>query len=372
MFQMSNMSQQNNHRIIQFQKDRVSGIDPSMIERILWIDGFQSGKRWLDRMVKPTRTHEVYLYQFERFCKFVKMSPDELLKLYTTSQIEFLTQQTPNFVIQDLMTLQIPLMKMKDGTPVTPSTQRQTQIAISSFFRANGFPLHFTFAVTHVTAKRLPTIQELNEMLALKINYKSRFSTELYFARNQALISFFASTGFRPETVSLLKWLDLKPTNNDKIPIVIVVAPDRMKGRGASQRYTFTYQTSFLHEKAYGYLMNYKAMIKPKDDDALFAKYPETQKMKSLSPMGLWQVFDDVSTALWNGQKKYACNSFRHFVNNAYVFAEIVEIDRLSLTGHASTNIEKFYVRVDPNNPIQDPKIQDLMRKFESALAFLI
>jgi hypothetical protein len=366
------MSKPINHRIIQFQTNHIAKIDPTMIQRILWLDTFSSGQRWLDRMTKETRTHEIYLYLFQKFCDSVGKNPDELVKIYIQGFQLQLTQGIQNFVIQDLMTQTIPQMKMCDGSPISAPTQRHMEIAISSFFRANGFLLHYTFIVTSPKIKGLPTIPEIQDMINTKIPYgDSKVMTDLYFARNQALTSFFASTGFRPETVSLLKWCDLKPTNNNKVPIVIVVDPTRMKGKGVSQRYTFTYQTSFLHAKAYDYLMKYKAMIKPKDDDAIFAKYPHRQIIISMSPMGFWQAFSDISDAVWQGKKRYACNSFRHFVSNAYTFAGLQDIDILMLTGHAVTSILKFYVNVNPNNPIQHPKIQDLLKKYETAIPYL-
>jgi integrase len=353
-----------------FQK-HIAKIDPAMKRRIEWLEQYESGKRWLDRIVKETRTHETYLLQFKRFCDHVQKTPDELMKMYVTAQIEFLQHQTPNFVIQDLMKMEIPNIKMSNGNPISPETKRQTEIAISSFFRANGHELHYTFQVTKPRVKGLPTPSELDEMLQAKMSFPKRFDADLYNIRNKALIAFFASTGFRPETVSLLKWEDLKSTGLKNAPIVIVVDPRRMKGKMASQRYTFTYQTSFIHEKANSILEEYKAKINPSLGEPLFRRYPDTKATGRLDPMSMWEIFRDVSFACWKGKKRYTPNSFRHFVSNAYTFANIPDNDILLLTGHALPNILKFYVNVDPNNPIQHPKIVDLLKKFITAISYL-
>lgn len=172
-----------------------------------------------------------------------------------------------------------------------------------------------------------------------------------------------------------LKWKDLIPTSEPKVPIVIIADPTRMKGKQASQRYTFTFQTSFLTAKAYEYLLAYKAIIKPKPEDYLFS--PNFKSGRFENSDSFWEIFVCICQATWGtiGDKKatkqYTPNSFRHFVTTAYTQANLEEGDILMLTGHARKDITKFYVTIDPKNPMQSPKVQDLLKKFIMTLPYL-
>ena len=51
-------------------------------------------------------------------------------------------------------------------------------------------------------------------------------------ARDKALLWFFASTSVRVGTLVLLKWEDLKPTENPKVPFMLEIESKRLKGAG--------------------------------------------------------------------------------------------------------------------------------------------
>jgi len=50
------------------------------MQRLEWIRGFQSGKKWLNSLVS-TETKRLYSGYFKRYCDSVKKSPDELIAL---------------------------------------------------------------------------------------------------------------------------------------------------------------------------------------------------------------------------------------------------------------------------------------------------
>jgi hypothetical protein len=368
-------------------QNRASRIDPAMAKRLDWINSFPCGVRWLDSLPKGTRTHETYLFQFERFCNYLKKSPEELLQLHINGQRNFLQYGTPNNVIRDLLKQElpkVPLSKRFNYAPMgtKPNTLAEAEKAICGFFSANGLPIFaYQFALTKPTRKPLPTVQDIYAMenAISNMTFQQHGSAQLFRLRDRAVLWFFASTGVRPETLSLMMWKDLIETKNLDAPIVFVIDPSRMKGKGASQKYVFTYQTAFLHKKAYDALTDYRNALQPQPQstEPIFKEIVErfTNRpnpiIERLSPNGFWQVFEAISLRTWGKSKRLSGNNFRHFLDTAFTIANIPFDDRYMLTGHAFKGIEKNYVGVDPSNPLADQKQQDLLRKFITAIPYI-
>lgn len=341
---------------------------------INWCESYTHGRIWLDGLLADTRTITVYMQPFRRFCDFVGKDPDQLFTYHLDGQALFRQDPIINFNeanrINDLLTNVVPQMKMqKTGESITPSMSLRVIVAVRSFFTWNHqtlakirFPL-----VQPNPANAIPvTIPEVESML------------QSASVRDKAMIAYFASTGFRPETVTLQKWKDFMPTGNTQVPMKIIAVATIMKGKGASKAYFYCNQFACLNARVWKYMDDYRKAINAKPDDAVFqSELPETGKWKtkdfktktaqngnSISYFGIWKAIHVLGQKTLN--KNVNTTDFRHFVADACASANLSDMDTGAFLGHAIRSTNRSYIPLTPQRQAH------LLQKYIEMLPYLV
>jgi len=243
-----------------------------------WILSFKSGSVWFNKLVAQ-ETKQSYLPNLRDYCNFVKKNPDELISL----KIEGLKNEHINTLIEfqaeDLLDNFLTQSQQK------PSIKSHIRTTIISFYKHNRRPLvEIKDVETPEANKRCPSLQDI-------LDLEKHFS----YLRDKALLWFLASAPTRINTLTKLKWKDLKPTNDPLIPYYLIIGSDRLKGKG-NGKYRGSKQVCFLHHLAAEKLADYKIELGQKgyvinDNSPLFIAYRKTsledyrreQKLKGIT-----------------------------------------------------------------------------------------
>jgi site-specific recombinase XerD len=355
------MSKQNNQWVALLKQNHVTvwlGVERD----IEWLSQYETGQEWLTHLIKETRTITTYVPLFRDFCEFVHMNPDELFRYHLEGLRLALNDPLQNKEkrrINRLLETEAPKMKMKSEKRkeefVSKSTLGRIQVAVRSFFKWNGEMLgSFKFPLAPLPNPDIPTVKDIEEMESKAC------------LRDKALLWFFASTGIRPETVESLCWKDLHKTGNNEVPTVIVIEPQRMKGKGASKRYEFCFQVAFLHKKAWMFLEKYGKTINKNDNDVIFWAIGHNAIGEPLTRWAMWKLFYALSLKTFGKQKRFTPRNFRHFVATAYSSAQVTDLNASALIGHVIESTNRSYIR------IEDQRVKDLLKEYEKALPFLV
>jgi PAS domain S-box-containing protein len=156
-----------------------------------WILQFNSGMAWFNKLNSDS-TKKTYLPNLKKYCDWAKKNPDELIQFKIEGLQSINTSkefQAENLLETFISTTKFPL-SVKDSIRTT----------VISFFKNNRRPLVEIVEVpTPESKKRCPKTQDIVEL-------ENAFAT----FRDKALLWFIASAPFRLETLTKLKWKDLK------------------------------------------------------------------------------------------------------------------------------------------------------------------
>lgn len=209
-----------------------------------WILQFNSGMAWFNKL-NAENTKRTYLPNFKKYWDWAKKNPNELIQL----KIEGLQSiNTPKeFQAENLLETFISTAKY----PLTVKDSIRTTVI--SFYKNNRRPLVEIMEVsTPESKKRCPKTQDISEL-----------ENELTTSRDKALLWFIASAPFRLETITKLKWKDLKPTNDKDVPYSMLIEAERLKGKGKG-KYKGLKQVGFLHNLASQKLESYRKELERK------------------------------------------------------------------------------------------------------------
>jgi integrase len=330
-----------------------------------WINGFASGKTWLNKL--PSRlTKEKFTGYFKFYCDAVKKDPDQLIALKVEGLQNVGTGK--EFQAENLLENFFAECKKK------PTAKLMLKNAVFSFYKHNRRALESQTASnikeeTPESKKRKPTLEDLTAL-----------ENVAHSARDKALIWFIASTSCRVGTVTLLKWEDLKPTENRNVPFVLEIESARLKGSGVG-KYKGLKQITFLHKFAYEKLMAYKqeAQSEKKDkkgkilkkgytlnpDSPIFIAYWNKGKTQTLSFKGINGIFDDLSLRAWGDlqKKRFSPHDLREFFQSALESANIQANMISPILAHKVKGVDQHYSSHD---------FKELLVKYETALPNLL
>lgn len=360
---------------------------PKALKRLVWCYKFEHCKRCvqiLNRQCPETRTVDNWLRYFKYFCDYVSMNPKELIEMKDDGEKAFLENSRVDdrvrFKFAFLVESLDDNLKMMDGSPSNPKYRNHIRNQVSMFMLHNKRVVKIEREVEELPNSRQPLLSEIYEM-----------EKASDYIRDKALIWFFASTGLRPSSVNKLTWRHLKPTGNSQLPIVILTPTPFMKG-GKGKRYKWVFQLSFLHDKAWNYMQQYKGELQEKlkreiaDNMSLFYTYsreePEPQPFKESG--SAYQVLRLISGKAWGNikrgipKKRFSPTDFRHFFSTKTRRIsrnkQFPYIDHCFITGHSIIGVQKnyqrdFYLRIkDLPNPITDWEVQEIMESLIEVL----
>ena len=255
-----------------------------------------------------------------------------------------------------------------------PVAKLMIKNAVFSFFKHNRRALERQTASnvkdeTPESKKRKPTLEDLTKLESVA-----------HSARDKAIIWFIASTSCRVGTVTQLKWRDLKPTENEKVPYCLEIESARLKGSGIG-KYKGLKQITFVHKMAYEKLMSYKqeAQLEKKDrkgnitkkgyvltpDSPIFIKYWNKGETEPITIKGISGFFDDLSLAAWGNleKKRFSPHDLREFFQSALESANIQANMISPIMAHKVKGTDQHYSNHD---------CKELLVKYETALQYLL
>lgn len=323
-------------------------------DRDAWINTFASGKTWQNKLSSKL-TKEKFTEYFKVYCDAVQKTPDQLIALKVEGLQNVGTEK--EWQAENLLENYFAETHMK------PTARLMLRNAVFSFYKHNRRALEAQTASnvkneTPESKKRKPTTEDLTVLESVS-----------HSARDKALIWFFGSTSVRVGTLVLLKWQDLKPTENPNVPFVIEVESARLKGSGVG-KYKGLKQITFLHKFAYEKLMTYKQEAQKKGydlkpDSPIFIAYWKKGKIQELTIKGMNGIFDDLSLAAWGDleTKRFSPHDLREFfqsaLENAGVQANIIS----PIMAHKVKGVDAHYSSHD---------FKELLIKYEIALPYLL
>ena len=315
-----------------------------------WIQTFNAGSIWFNKL-DSLHTKKTYLPHLKKYCEYTKKNPEQLIELKIeglqniNSAKEFQAENLlENFISNSKYTL-----TMKNGIRAT----------VISFYRNNRRNLIEVRDVeTPESKKRCPTTQDI-------LDLENAFS----FARDKALLWFVSSAPIRLNTITKIKWCDLKPTNDREVPYSFVIESQRLKGAGHS-KYKGIKHVGFLHSLAVKKLEDYKIELQNKGiiytpNSPIFLAYRKQKKIVGLGSNGIEHQFDDASLKAWHNleTKRFSPHDLRDFVQGALENAGINSSMIAPFLGHKIKGIDASY---------SQHTIDDMLNKFKSALPFLL
>lgn len=315
-----------------------------------WILQFNSGVAWFNKLNSQS-TKDTYLPNLKKYCNWTKKNPEQLIEL----KIEGLQAiNTPKeFQAENLLELFLSTAKY----PLTVKDSMRTTVL--SFYKNNRRPLiEIRDVDTPESKQRCPKIQDV-------LDLENAFS----YLRDKAMLWFIASAPFRLETITKLKWKDLKPTNDKEVPFSLLIESERLKGSGHG-KYKGLKQVGFLHSLTVSKLEAYKKEIQRKgyavsEDDPIFIAYRKEKKVKELSSNSIENNFGKVCLKAWHDleKKRFSPHDFRDFVQSALENAGINSNMIAPLLAHKPKGIDFHYSSHD---------IEELLAKFKTALPYLL
>jgi len=188
-------------------------------------------QEWFKAVKQPVseKTVDNYCRGMVRYLRFHNLwcKPETLLVIRNRENGDILSAKMLNSYVAEIR--------------IPASVRKQDSASIKSFFACHYKDLpkkSGRITVAPVKEKRKPTIEQLVRMTQGQ-NYRDR-----------AMIWFKYSAPVRKTTLIYLQFKDLKETNDDALPIMVHVKPNKMKGQYASQY-------AFLHRTAYEALTDY-------------------------------------------------------------------------------------------------------------------
>lgn len=315
-----------------------------------WILQFNSGLAWFNKL-NSQNTKDTYLPNLKKYCNYVKKNPDELIAL----KIEGLQAiNTPKeFQAENLLELFLSTAKF----PLTVKDSIRTTVL--SFYKNNRRPLiEIRDVDTPESKQRCPKIQDI-------LDLENAFS----YLRDKAMLWLIASAPFRLETITKLKWKDLKPTGDKDVPYSLLIESERLKGCGRG-KYKGLKQVGFLHYLAVEKLEAYKKELQRKryivtQDDPIFIAYRKEKKVNAISTNTIENNFGKVSLKAWHDleAKRFSPHDFRDFVQSALESAGVNSNMIAPLLAHKPKGIDFHYSSHD---------IEELLVKYKTALPYLL
>ena len=322
------------------------------------VNQLASGQKWLEK-IGSANTQKIFTDYFKRYCDYVNQSPDQLISLKVLGLQNVGTEK--EFTAEDLLE-----KYFRENKAMKPTAKLMMKNAVFSFYKHNKRSLEGQTASqikneTLEAKKRKPSLDDLEAL-----------EKAMRTSRDKALLWFVASTSCRVGTVVLLKWADLKPTQNANVPYSLEIESARLKGSGIG-RYKGIKQITFIHRFASEKLEQYRAEAKAKgydlkEDSPLFIAYYQKGKEKTQKPLtikGINEMFNHVSLAAFGDleKKRFSIHDLREFFQSALESANIHENLLSPLMAHKVAGIAQSYSSHEP---------KELLKIYESALPYLI
>lgn len=319
-----------------------------------WINSFPSGKTWQNKLGSP-HTKAKFTSYLKLYCDTVKKTPEELISLKVEGLKNVGTEK--EFQAENL------LEDFFAESELRPSAKLMLKNTVFSFYKHNRRALEAQTASnvkneTPESKMRKPTLEDLTALESVA-----------HSAKDKALLWFFASTSCRVGTLVLLKWQDLKPTENKNVPFMLEIESARLKGAGKG-KFKGAKQITFLHKFASEKLEAYKQeAIKKgyelKEDSPLFIAYYNEGVVRGLTAKGINGVFDDLSLSAWGDLeiKRFSPHDLREFFQSALESANIQANIISPIMAHKVKGVDAHYSSHD---------FKELLIKYESALPYLI
>jgi integrase len=318
-----------------------------------WINGFACGRAWMVKL-PALGTRNQYLDSLKIYCDSVQKTPQQLI------DIKVLGLQN---VGKDLEWGAENLLEEYLSTCKLTQTAKLKMVnVLKSFYKHNRRSLEPNVASNikndqPAPKKRKPTLTDLFDMEQVCHN-----------SRDKALLWFIASTGCRIGTVNQLKWSDLKPTNNPKVPFMIEVDSKRLKGAGIG-KYRGLTQITFVHNYANEKLQLYRKEAEKKgykltDDSPIFIAYYAEGKNRPLIEKSMNQLFENLSFDAWRDLevKRFSPHDLREFLQSA-LDEKLTENFIAPIMAHKISGIAQSY---------SSHNAQELLVKYELCLPYLI
>ena len=244
-----------------------------------------------------------------------------------------------------------------------PVAKLMIRNAVFSFYKHNRRDLQRQTASnikdeTPESKKRKPSLEDLITLESVA-----------HSARDKAIIWFISSTSCRVGTVVLLKWKDLKSTENSKVPYVLEIESTRLKGAGVG-KYKGLKQITFLHKFAYDKLLAYKQEAQSKgyllnDESPIFVKYWNMGEIQQIRFKGINDIFDDLSLRAWGDLKKkrFSPHDLREFFQSALESANVQANMISPIMAHKVKGVDQHYSSHD---------CKELLVQYETALPNLL
>lgn len=197
-------------------------------------------------------TREKYRACLQSFCKFISMTPEQILEDYTrtavTTDREFMRKHA-----QLIQRFESYLYEKK----YAPCSISSTIAAVKSFYKRNDLPLGY------ITLPRMRVLYHNRDITHEEI----KLILDASRPRERAYYAIMAQSGLRPETICNLQLKHIKEDLiNRRIPCKIEIPEEITKGK-------YHYYFTFIGEEAVKYL---KAYINTRphlsNDDFLFVK----------------------------------------------------------------------------------------------------
>ncbi|HLN90116.1 MAG TPA: site-specific integrase [Candidatus Binatia bacterium] len=334
-------------------------------ERADWIISFASGRTWQNKLASKLTKAKFTAY-FKKYCDAVQKDPDQLIAFKVEGLQNVGTEK--EFQAENLLEDFFAKSTMK------PTAKLMLKNAVFSFYKHNRRALEPSTASnvkdeTPESKKRKPTIEDI---LTLE--------NVAHSARDKALLWFIASTSCRVGTIVQLKWNDLKPTGNDKVPYMLEIESARLKGAGVG-KYKGLKQITFLHKMAYEKLIAYReeAQLEKMDkkgsilkkgyplnpDSPLFIAYWNKGVTQAIAIKAINGFFDDLSLRAWGDleKKRFSPHDFREFFQSALENANVPANMISPIMAHKVKGVDQSYSSHD---------FKELLIKYETALPYLI
>lgn len=192
---------------------------------------------WLDNVAyahsKNTNTGLQYRFGFQQFCKFIEVTPQEILKDYENSNDKAFRRKYAQFLRAHIAQL--------SGEGFAPNTIDSRVGAVKSFFKYNDLP------IAYVPTARKRVVFHNRDIAKEEIQNILKVSDP----RDKAFYTMMAQGGLRPETLCNLKLKHIEPEfSQGVIPCKIDVPQEITKGEYGSY-FTFMGEESVNFLKAY-------------------------------------------------------------------------------------------------------------------------
>ncbi len=315
-----------------------------------WILSFSTGSAWYCKL-NSEQSKRTYLPNFKRYCDWAKKNPDELIKLKVEGLQNINTEK--EFQAENL------LEKFLTATTHKPNVKKNIRTATLSFYKANRRNLVNVMDVeTPEAKKRCPKTQDIVDL-----------DNAFVSLRDKAMLWFIASAPFRVDTLTLLRWEDLKPTGDGEVPYFLVIGAERLKGHGKG-KYKGLKQIAFLHGLATKKLEGYKKELErkgyiPTEISPIFIPYRKETKITKMSTFSVERNFDEALLRAWHDleKKRFSPHDFRDYVQSACESAGIHANMIAPLLAHKVKGADFHY---------SDHDVQELLEKFKTALPYLL